>query len=172
MVLTKCRTTYINLAVHTLIKCLTKLFGTSLWFSKCTLRSYGDLNLWWIMSYIYQLINGVQSWYLCSVCKSSMYIFLWKRFYVREKCTKKYQKRYAWCVKFARKWNKTRSIRRTQTPQRLWPLTCDRDLLTRSRPLRLSYISYNVIKLTKKMFIYLGKYFSISIRWYLMSAKK
>ena len=36
---------------------------------------------------------------------------------------------------------KTRSIRRTQTPPRLWPLTCDRDLLTRSRPLRLFNIT-------------------------------
>ena len=32
---------------------------------------------------------------------------------------------------------KTRSIRRTQTPPRLWPLTCDRDLQTRSILLRL-----------------------------------
>ena len=32
----------------------------------------------------------------------------------------------------------TRSIQRTQTPPHLWPLTCDRDLLTRSITLRLS----------------------------------
>ena len=32
----------------------------------------------------------------------------------------------------------TRSIQRTQTPPRLWPLTCDRDILTKSRTLRLT----------------------------------
>ena len=35
---------------------------------------------------------------------------------------------------------KTRSIRRTQTPPCLWPLTCDRDLLTRSSPLRFFFL--------------------------------
>ena len=35
---------------------------------------------------------------------------------------------------------KTRSIQRTQTPPRLSPLTCDVDLMTRSRTLKLSKI--------------------------------
>ena len=63
----------------------------------------------------------------------------------------------------------TRSIRRTQTLPRLWPLTCDCDLLTRSRPLRL----FNITLLSWQMiFIYLGKYLSISLRWYFMWAKE
>ena len=37
---------------------------------------------------------------------------------------------------------KTRSIQKTQIPPRLWPLSCDRDLLTRSRTLLLSYIMF------------------------------
>ena len=40
-----------------------------------------------------------------------------------------------WIYWFIRYYLETSSIRRTPPP-RLWPLTCDRDLLTRSRPLR------------------------------------
>ena len=39
-----------------------------------------------------------------------------------------------------KKIDKTRSIQRTQTPPRLSPMTCDVDLMTRSRTLKLSKI--------------------------------
>ena len=47
----------------------------------------------------------------------------------------------------------TRSIQRTQTPPRLSPLTCDVDLMTRSRTLKLSKIMLRLDKFCNHSFL-------------------
>ena len=47
----------------------------------------------------------------------------------------------------------TRSIQRTQTPPRLSPLTCDVDLMTRSRTLKLSKIMLRFDKFCNHSFL-------------------
>ena len=58
------------------------------------------------------------------------------------------------CTKFCGEViSKTRSIQRTQTPPRLSPLTCDVDLMTRSKTLKLSKIMLRFEKLCNHSFL-------------------
>ena len=65
-----------------------------------------------------------------------------------------------------KKLKKTRSIQRTQTPPRLWPLHWDRDLLTRSWTLR----SFNIKSSCWKCDVHLSLV-NTFLWWYFMSAK-